>query len=246
MLLHEKMRRSGSHLFRRRSFVLLVFLPLIVLAISRAEPLERQFGDRVGDLYEVACLALVVAGLALRAFTVGYAPRGTSGRNTERQVASTLNTSGMYSLSRNPLYLANSMVYLGVILSTQDLMLALVVAMFLALYYERIILAEESFLAERFGQAYFSWAARVPVFLPRFRGWERPALAFSFRSVLRREYPTWLGAVLVLAAIDLGADRFGGEVDDDGWVTIAGLAVLAYLVLHLINRGTRLLRVPGR
>ncbi len=52
-------------------------------------------------------------GLALRVIVVGHAPYGTSGRNTREQVADTLNTTGMYSIVRHPLYLANYLIILG-------------------------------------------------------------------------------------------------------------------------------------
>ena len=185
----------------------------------------------------------MLAGLALRAFTVGSVPSRTSGRNTHGQVAASLNVTGMYSLTRNPLYLANCMIYVGVLLYSQDLLLTLAFTLFLVVYYERIILAEEAFLLERFGDAYRRWAAEVPVFLPRLHGWRRPALPFSLRSVLRREYPTWLAAApgprrhrhrrrLFRRWIRqrLGPDHGSGS--------------RLYLIVHVLNRRTRLLRVP--
>ncbi|HRO11651.1 isoprenylcysteine carboxylmethyltransferase family protein [Amaricoccus sp.] len=249
MLLDVRMRDSGERLFRRRSYVLLIFLPLVGLAVWRGEPLERALGHGWGDLYEAACVALVAAGLGLRAFTVGFVPGKTSGRNTGGQVARELNTTGIYSLTRNPLYLANCMSYLGVMLFTQDLLLSLAFGFFLVVYYERIILAEEAFLLAKFGDAYRAWAAEVPVFLPRLRGWKRPALPFSLRSVLRREYPGWLAAVFALALIDVLADLGTEEhqgLADEAWLPTLGVFALVWLSLHLLNRRTRLLRVPGR
>jgi protein-S-isoprenylcysteine O-methyltransferase Ste14 len=245
MLLGERMREGGGRLFRWRSFVLAIFLPLLALAARKAEPIEQLLGEFWGDLYEFGCIALVLAGLALRAFTVGFVPAKTSGRNTRGQVAASLNTTGMYSVTRNPLYLANCMIYLGVILYSQDLLLALAFGLFLALYYERIILAEEAFLLERFGDTYRGWAAEVPAFVPRLRGWRPPALPFSLRTVLRREYPTWLAAILSLAAIDIAADYFENDFNYD-WIAIVVLGLVGYLILHMLNRRTHLLRVAGR
>jgi len=245
MLLGEGMRANGGRLFRWRSFVLVIFLPLLAVATMRGEPIERALGGFWGETYEFFCLMLVLAGLGLRAAAVGFVPARTSGRNTHGQVAASLNTGGLYSLTRNPLYLANCMIYLGVALYSQDLLLTLALGLFLALYYERIILAEEAFLLERFGEAYRAWAAEVPVFLPRLHGWTRPELPFSLRSVLRREYPTWLAAVLVLAAVDFAADYVVEGYTRD-WNAVIVASLLGYLVLHLLNRRTRLLRVEGR
>lgn len=245
MLLGDRMRESGGGLFRWRGFVLMIFVPLLAMAVRAGEPVERALGSFWGEVYEAGCIALVLAGLGLRAFTVGSVPSKTSGRNTRGQVAASLNVTGMYSLSRNPLYLANCMIYVGALLYSQDLLLTLAVMLFLVVYYERIILAEDAFLLERFGDTYRRWAAEVPVFLPRLHGWNRPALPFSPRSVLRREYQTWLAALLALAVIDIAADYFAHGYDHDWNVTVA-LGLAGYLVLHVLNRRTRLLRVPGR
>jgi hypothetical protein len=47
--------------------------------------------------------------------------------------------------------------------------------------------------------------------VPQLSGWRRPALPFSLRTVLRREYPGWFAAVTALAFIEIGADAFGDE-----------------------------------
>lgn len=245
MLLGDRMRQSGGNLFRWRSFVLVIFAPLLALAVRAGEPVERALGAFWGEFYEAGCIALVLAGLALRAFTVGSVPSRTSGRNTHGQVAASLNVTGMYSLTRNPLYLANCIAYIGAVLYSQDLLLTLAFALFLVVYYERIILAEEAFLLDRFGDAYRHWAAEVPVFMPRLHGWRRPALPFSLRSVVRREYPTWLAALLALAVIDIAADYFASGYEHD-WNLIVALGLAGYLIVHVLNRRTRLLRVSGR
>ncbi|MGC9453013.1 MAG: methyltransferase family protein, partial [Oceanipulchritudo sp.] len=51
---------------------------------------------------------------------------GTSGRNTKQQVAYSLNTTGFYSVVRNPLYLGNFFMYLGIALFTHHWWLVLV------------------------------------------------------------------------------------------------------------------------
>jgi protein-S-isoprenylcysteine O-methyltransferase Ste14 len=246
MLLSQTMRDTGRGLFRWRSYVLLVFLPLIAVAVMRGEPIERALGEVWGGLYEATCVAIVAAGLALRAFTVGFVPARTSGRNTRDQVADSLNTTGMYSLSRNPLYLANGLIYMGVMLYTQDLLLSLAFAFFLCIYYERIILAEEAFLVDRFGEAYLAWVAEVPVLLPRLSGWRAPAMRFSLRTVVRREYTTWLAAIVALGVVDMSADWFGQVVEVDIWRWLIAAALVLYGTIHLVKRHTRLLAEPGR
>ena len=187
-MIRNSIERQGRWLFRWRSYVLLGFLPLGMIAISRPEPVETYFGDRVDDLYEGVCVALAFVGLGIRAFTVGFVPAGTSGRNTRGQVASVLNTTGMYSLTRNPLYLGNAITCIAIALFTQDVLFTVSMLLFLIVYLERIIATEEKYLMGKFGVSYEEWTQEVPAFFPRFTGWKRPDLPFSLRNVLRREY----------------------------------------------------------
>lgn len=250
MLLDHTMRTSGAFLFQRRSWILLLFLPLLAVSFPHEEVIERVAGDRIEDAYEVACLVLIFGGLMLRALTVGFVPGRTSGRNVKGQVAEVLNTTGAYSLCRNPLYLANCATYLGVVLLTQNLLLGATFALVLSLYYERIILAEEGYLLGRFGAEYSDWAARVPAFWPRLGSWRRPALPFCARSVLRREYTGWFAAVVAAMAITIAGDALSGEVGESliesGQIAQLAGATAIFLILRTLRRRTRLLDVPGR
>lgn len=249
MLLQAWLTQSGERLFRWRSYVLLALLPLIALSLKPTENVERLLGGTGEELFEAFCIMLAVAGNALRAATVGFVPARTSGRNTHGQVAAELNTTGLYALTRNPLYLGNCAIYLGVVLYTQDIFLGLLVALVLAIYYQRIILAEEAFLEAKFGQTYRDWAARVPAFFPRRLNWSAPATRFSPRTVLRREYPGWFATVLALILIEAGGDFLedepGGWIDRE-WVVTLAVALAAYLTLRTVKRRSKLLHVEGR
>jgi protein-S-isoprenylcysteine O-methyltransferase Ste14 len=247
MLLRDHMAHTGAKLFRWRSFVLLAFVPAIVWAVFQGEQVEAVVGDTWGEVFELLAVALVVLGEGLRILTVGFVPRGTSGRNTGAgQVASRLNTTGVYSLVRNPLYLANCTMYLGIVLFTQSLVLAVIFVLVLLPYYERIIAAEEAFLAEKFGDAYRAWAIETPAFIPRLTGWQSPDMAFSWRSVIRREHASIYGAIFALVVIDLGLDWAGGESLDMGLLLSLGIATLTEVAVIYLKKRTTLLNVAGR
>ena len=188
VLLNEYIAHNGQSFFRWRSYVLLIFAPLIVWAMMHGEPLDGLATETPEYVYNAACLGLIVLGQLVRALTIGFVPNGTSGRNVTSQLAVKLNTTGLYSLTRNPLYLGNCLSILGILLYVQDPWLALVAVLFLTLYYGAIIMAEESFLAGRFGADYRQWASRTNAFLPSLRRWTPPDLPFSWRFTLRREH----------------------------------------------------------
>jgi len=246
MLLHDHMSSTGARLFRWRSYLLLAFVPFMVIAMAGGNRIEAAFGPAAALAYEVLCIALVAGGELIRILTVGFVPHGTSGRNTFGQRATGLNTTGAYSLLRNPLYLGNCLMYVGVVLFTQSVMLALVVALVLLPYYERIIAAEESFLVESFGQPYCDWADRTPAFVPRFSAWVRPALRFSLKTVIRREQASVFAAVMALYLVKLGLHGLGGAALACGWHwALAVAAALEVLALFAKSR-TTWLDVAGR
>ena len=247
-MVSDLMARQGNWLFRWRSYLLLGLAPLFLVALTRPEAVEAEFGSLVDFLYEAACIALAFAGLAIRALTVGYVPAGTSGRNTRGQLAETLNTTGLYSLTRNPLYLGNAVIYMAIAAFTQDVFVVVIMGLFLWLYLERIIAAEEAFLAEKFGEIYLAWAKQTPVFLPRLKDWRAPALPFSVRNVLRREYSGFFAIVAAFFVVDQLHEyltEHPESVDPTWTVTLAGGAML-YLFLRTLKKRTRLLDVAGR
>lgn len=64
---------------------------------------------------------LSVLGFWIRSVAIATTPKGTSGRNTkEGQVAESLNTTGIYSMIRHPLYLGNYLMWIGIVLFTYN------------------------------------------------------------------------------------------------------------------------------
>src|SRR3954468_7565105 len=138
-MLREK---SGRLLFRWRSFTP---VPLLIVGIVLA------WRDRspISPAWLIGGLALCAAGQALRAWVLGQVPDGTSGQN-EKLIAESLNPRGPYALTRNPLYLGNLGITLGLCLVAHDLWLLGIVAALFAVQYRAIIAAEEQFLRDRF------------------------------------------------------------------------------------------------
>ncbi len=236
----------GAWLFRWRSYIPLLLIAVILPALRQY---SYPFGSHIYDLYwEGFCLVVSMFGLLIRGFTVGYAPRRTSGRNTKNQVADTLNTTGMYSITRNPLYLGNYFMMLGVLLFVRVWWVPVIYTLAFWLYYERIIIAEEAFLMEKFGAEYEQYLRRTPAFLPNFRLWKPPALTFSLRTVLKREYPGFFGAIAAFTALEFAGDYIveGTLVWDPFWTALFVFAALTHVTLRTLKRKTRWLHVDGR
>ena len=188
MVLREDIEKQGSFLFKWRSYLPLLTVPLFIIALYHSEYLERVFGDFADKFWEGLCIEISFLGLFVRVLVAGYVPRGTSGRNTRWQVAETLNTTGMYSIVRNPLYLGNFIIVLGILLFVQVWWIVVIGIVGFWFFYNRIVFTEEAFLLRKFGTVFLEWQRKTPVFYPRFKNWQKPNIPFSFKTVFRREF----------------------------------------------------------
>ena len=247
-MIANSIARQGNWFFRWRSYVLLGFIPLGIYAISFPEPIETLFDATVDSAWEIGCTLIAFVGLGLRAMVVGQTPAGTSGRNTHGQVAEVLNTTGLYSVTRNPLYLGNAIIYMAIALFTQSVIFVLVMGLFLVLYLERIIAAEESFLADKFGAPYRDWTARTPVFLPDLSLWQPAPLPFSIRNVLKREYSGFFAIIAAVTVIDYAHEAFGeGEtLLGLAWAAFFLAGAVIYVTLRGLKKHSSVLEVEGR
>lgn len=247
MTLKERFRKTGNWFFRWRSYLPLVLIVLFLIALRYSEhPYNSSHG--LDQLWEIFCLFVSFLGLGIRVFTVGFVPERTSGRNTKKQVAKTLNTTGMYSIVRHPLYLGNFFILLGVSLFVRLWWFSLITMLIFWLYYEKIMFAEEEFLREKFGELYLRWAEQVPAFFPKFKDWQPPSLPFSFRNVLKREYPTFFATIASFTFLEIVGTVFAENKFelDLVWLTLFVIGLIVYITLRILKKKTKILDVEGR
>ena len=240
--IREHFEQTGNWLFHRRSYLPMVCFIIIIVSLQN---FKYPYGShRLDQLWEVFCLTISLSGLAIRILTVGYVPDGTSGRNTKGQKAYVLNTTGMYSLLRHPLYLGNFLVWLGVSMFARFWWLTLIMILSYWLYYERIVFAEEKFLQQKFGQQFTDWAKKTRIFLPKLSSWKKPARPFSLRMVLKREHSTVFLIILLFFAMEEAASLIttGSFEWDIMWFTILAAGSAQYMLFRTLKKHTTLLR----
>jgi protein-S-isoprenylcysteine O-methyltransferase Ste14 len=246
MALKDEFIRAGNWLFRWRSFLPLLLLTLFIIGLK---DFNYPYGSqKLSILWQMFCLGVSFLGLTIRAVTIGYVPSGTSGRNTRKQVAGSLNTTGMYSIVRHPLYLGNYFIWLGISLFVRRWWLTLIITLIFWLYYERIMFAEEDFLQEKFGDSFSEWAAKTPAFIPRLQNWVKAELPFSFRNVLKREYGGFFAIMAIFTLLEVLSELFRSHQFklELMWIIIFGLSLAIYLTLRTLKKHTKLLNVEGR
>jgi protein-S-isoprenylcysteine O-methyltransferase Ste14 len=241
----ENTAKIGYFLFKWRSFIPFLTIPLFLLALRTfTYPMGSYLLDR---LWEIFCLLISFFGLAIRVITAGYAPKGTSGRTTNEPRASLLNTTGIYSIVRHPLYLGNFFIFLGISLFVRSLFFSIAVMLLFLLYYKRIIFAEEKFLSERFADTFEDWAKRTPVFFTTFKNWRKPELSFSLKTAFKREYTGLFTIVASFTCLEVLSDLFyTGKLQIDLFWSVSFICGLVIYITAWTLKKTHLLDVKGR
>ena len=135
---------------------LIYLVPLgLGLLLHRRYPLEAP-GQRVAAVVGLAfILSAAVVLPALLAF------RRAATRPEPWRPATALVTDGPYRLSRNPMYLGFTLLYLGIALRSGSLWPLLFLPLVLVTMHFGVIVREEAYLERRFGEAYREYRRRV-------------------------------------------------------------------------------------
>lgn len=246
MALQEEFETTGEYFFQWRSYLPLIMAALFILALAQ---FRYPFANHGLDMaWDGGCLALALLGQVVRFFTVGFVPRGTSGRNTRGQVAEVLNITGMYAVVRNPIYLGNFIIWFGLSLFMKSVWFTTVIGLFFTIFYERIIFREEAFLRQKFGDVFMQWADTTHVILPRFKNWRPPSLPFSWKSAINREYGTFFAIIVTFTVLELLASLFdyGRLMLDAIWVNLFIFSGVLYLTIRYLKKKTKVLATDNR
>ena len=149
-----------------------------------------------------AGVVVAVSGQLTRLLTIGYDYIDRGGKDG-KVWASRLAQGGIYAHTRNPMYLGNLLIAIGICLATGAPAAYLIVAPAFFVVYLAIIAAEEHYLAGRFGDDYRAYVAHVPRFFPSLRGlWQTvTSQPYHWRRALRKDLSTLAGLTLGLSCL---------------------------------------------
>lgn len=188
------MVKIGNFFFRYRNVLFPFFYAFLVI------PSSSIFSD-----YKVAWIlgfSLSLFGQICRIATIGleYIIRG--GRDG-KVYAQDLVTGGLFAHTRNPLYVGNVSILLGLGIMSNSLLFNLVFAPLFIFIYQSIILAEENFLRNKFGAAFDEYCSDTNRWLPKLSGIVKTlnSMKFNWNRVIIKEYNSayiWLSGVLLI------------------------------------------------
>ena len=186
--LHSIFLGSGRFFFKVRNGL---FPTLLILLLVVARP-TRFLGHTGLDIYATALgIFLVLAGQTFRLLVIGYAYIRRGGKNRE-VFANELVTRGFYAHTRNPMYLGNFSVVVGLSLVYGSAWGYGLMVPFFAFVYLSITTAEEEYLHGKFGANFDEYVRRVNRFIPNLDGIRASLAEFSYdwRRALIKEYNT--------------------------------------------------------
>lgn len=148
-------------------------------------------------------IVLLIIGESIRIWAVRHA----GGRTRTRKVgAKSLVTSGPFAYVRNPLYLGNMLLYLGIVLIAGGMhmwILFFVALIFFIIQYSLIVSLEQETLTKKFGDEYLIYCENVPALFPRLRPWKNNTNLEStkYKKVFKPEKSTLINIAIILILI---------------------------------------------
>ncbi len=198
---HRLLIPLGNLLFRIRNVV----FPIVFIVLAALFPPVWLAGDARSDLWlDLAGIAIAVGGQALRYAVIGLAYIKRGGLN-KQIFADKLVTTGLFAHCRNPLYVGNYLMMMGLIFIHHSPWMYVLGGTFFTIAYLAITLAEEQYLRGKFGQEYVDYCQRVPRVLVRTNGLRATltGMSFDWRKALNKEHGTtmtWTSTLLGLLA----------------------------------------------
>ena len=149
----------GNFFFKYRNWIFILFYAALFIP---SWPLfsKEAFGEFYYLWPVIIGLVVTITGQAIRGATIGLAYIVRGGKEG-KPYAEGLVTEGIFNHCRNPLYVGNILMLLGVgILANSLLYVAVMMPVFLFIY-QAIVLAEENFLRNKFGPGYDEYCKKV-------------------------------------------------------------------------------------
>lgn len=233
----------GNFFFKYRNF-LFIFLYLALFIPSAKLFNESFLGEKYYWWPIIIGLFITISGQAIRGLTIGLAYILRGGKD-KKVYAEKLVTEGIFDHCRNPLYVGNILMLLGVgILSNSLIYVCIIIPLFLFIY-QAIVLAEENFLRNKFGDQFNAYCNRVNRWLIDFKGLGKTfySMQFNAKRWILKEYNTqfvWLAGITLILLLEYPQIT---NYDTDYRNTIL---VILLIILTLIYLTVRFLKKTGK
>lgn len=234
------MIRIGNFFFKYRNWIFILFYGALFIP---SWPLfsKKQFGSQY-YIWPIAIgLTITVLGQLIRGLTIGLAYIVRGGK-AGKPYAEGLVTEGIFNHCRNPLYVGNILMLLGVGILANSLVYVAIVIPFFLFVYQAIVLAEENFLRGKFGPGYDEYCKKVNRWIPSLGGIGKTfsSMQFNWKRWILKEHTTqfiWLnGIVLILLLLYPELTGFDKGLRNTLLIVVLSFLLLVYILLRFLKK----------
>lgn len=237
------MIRIGNFFFKYRNWIFILFYAALLIPTW---PLfsKEQFGGSYYVWPISIGLFITCFGQLIRGLTIGLAYIVRGGKEG-KPFADNLVTEGIFNHCRNPLYIGNILMLLGVGILANSLVYVFIVIPGFLFIYQAIVIAEEDFLQKKFGQGFNEYCKQVNRWWPNLKRFGKTfsSMSFNWRRWILKEHTTqliWLIGITLLLFL-----KYPELTGDDIWlrnmllIIVLGILVLVYAIFRYLYKSGR-------
>lgn len=226
----------GNFFFKYRNWIFILFYGALFIP---SWPLFSK--EQLGESYYIwpISIGLIITclGQLIRGLTIGLAYIVRGGKEG-KPYAEGLVTEGIFTHCRNPLYVGNILMLLGVgILANSLFYVGIMIPIFLFIY-QAIVLAEEDFLRGKFGAGFDEYCKNVNRWFPNLKGIGKTfsSMEFNWKRWILKEHTTqfiWLIGITLLLLLNY--PELTGH-DEKFRNLLLGIILGALLLIYILIR----------
>lgn len=226
----------GNFFFKYRNHLFPVILALLYVITP---PPTNLFGAHIlEEIKDIFAFSVAASGLLLRAMVIGYAYIKRGGMQ-KKVYAENLVTEGIFSTCRNPLYVGNVLICIGIFMMHGSLLvMALGIPVYLFIY-QCIIYAEEHYLRDKFGAGYDAYCKDTPRWIPNLSKIPEAVkgMKFNYKRVILKDYTTIANTIILLAVTEL-YEYYSVDVaiHSQGYITFLYAAIASSILMVICVR----------
>jgi len=243
--LHSWNITIGNFFFRYRNALFPVIFAVGAITLRP----KIMFGSLVVDQFLAAVgIGIALLGQAVRLITIGFEYIHRGGKDGQ-VYAGRLVRGGVYGIVRNPMYVGNGLISIGMTMLLGSPMGYLILIPFFLFVYQAIVAAEEAYLRKKFPGEYEDYATSVNRYVPKLsRVAESFAgMRFDWRRSIKKDLGTVVGLTIGFIFMPVwrtyllhGPDATKTAAVRALWLSLAVGAL--YLFLLKLKRGNRLFK----
>jgi protein-S-isoprenylcysteine O-methyltransferase Ste14 len=235
----------GKFFFRYRNAL---FPAIFVMGAITLRP-EIMFGNLVVDqLLTAVGIGVTLLGQAVRLITIGFEYIHRGGK-AGQVYAGRLIRGGVYGITRNPMYVGNGLISIGMTMLLGSPMGYLILIPFFLFVYQAIVAAEEAYLRNKFAEEYEDYEGSVNRYVPKLSRVSESfaGMRFDWKRSIKKDLGTVVALTIGFILIPVwrtyllrGAEATKPAAIRAFWLSLAVTAL--YLFLLKLKRCNRLFK----